>query len=381
MRSDSGVANITSKIIAAVLSLLLLLFSLLGPLGVITRAYAGTANLIETETAPRSGAPYTHHEPALAPQDTGTPIDSPTPVPTTPIPTPTTPTPTPKPTKTPTPTPTHTPTPTPTNTPTTAPGQTPTPGTTSTPGSTATPQGTVTAIPSATGVDQTPTSTSTAVPVANNNGGTPPGIQTRGGSPLPFILITASVLLILGMVSVVAFVFLRGSLSPVPQARLRPSGARPWSRLGGPYLHGNTNINGVPFIVEGERAATAYNGPFLPAPGGIAANNQPQVPFGNTLPPANWKPGSAPTNIPQGPFSSAPAQPTMPQNSFLQQGSEPISFRAAGDNNTAPDQQPFPTQNMQPPPSSAPSDKQLRRLAQQRLIVPPEEHQNEDWIR
>src|SRR5260221_12575798 len=86
MRSDSGVANITSKIIAAVLSLLLLLFSLLGPLGVITRAYAGTANLIETETAPRSGAPYTHHEPALAPQDTGTPIDSPTPVPTTPIP-------------------------------------------------------------------------------------------------------------------------------------------------------------------------------------------------------------------------------------------------------------------------------------------------------
>jgi len=71
----------------------------------------------------------------------------------------------------------------------------------------------------------------------------------------------------------------------------------------------------------------------------------------------------------------------MPQNSFLQQGSEPISFRAAGDTNTAPDQQPFPTQNMQPPQSSAPSNKQLRRLAQQRLIVPPEEHQNEDWIR
>ena len=266
-------------------------------------------------------------------------------------------------------------------TPTPTPGTTP--GITPSPGSTATPQGTgtATAIPSATSADQTPTSTATAVPVTNNNGGSSTGTPPGGRPFLPFILITASVLLILGMVSVVAFVFLRGSLSPVPQARLRPSGARPWSRLGGHGLHGNTNINGVPLIVEGERTATAYNGPFLPAPGGIAANNQPQVPFGNTLPPANWKPGSAPTNIPQVPFSSAPAQPTMPQNSFLQQGSEPISFRAAGDNNTAPDQQPFPTQNMQPPPSSAPSDKQLRRLAQQRLIVPPEEHQNEDWIR
>src|SRR6266567_2513544 len=352
MRSDSGVANITSKIIAAVLSLLLLLFSLAGLMGVITRAYAGTANLVKTEIPPRSGASYTHHAPALVvPKEpgTGTPTD----------------------------------TPTPTNTPTTAPGQTPTPGATSTPGSTATPQGTgtATAIPTATSADQTPTSTATAVPVTNNNGGTPPGTKTGGGSPLPFILITASVLLILGMVSVVAFVLLRGSMSPVPQAKSRSGRAQPWSRWRGHNLLGNTNINGVPFIVEGERAATAYNGPFLPAPGGIAANNQPQVPFGNTLPPANWKPGSAPTNIPQVPFSSAPAQPTMPQNSFLQQGSEPISFRAAGDNNTAPDQQPFPTQNMQPPPSSAPSDKQLRRLAQQRLIVPPEEHQNEDWIR
>ena len=386
MRSDSGVANITSKIIAAVLSLLLLLFSLAGLMGVITRAYAGTANLVETATAPRSGASYTHHAPALVvPNEpgTGTPTDTPTPT-NTPTPTPTnTPTPTPKPTKTPTPTPTHTPTPTPTNTPTTAPGQTPTPGATSTPGSTATPQGTgtATAIPTATSADQTPTSTATAVPVTNNNGGTPPGTKTGGGSPLPFILITASVLLILGMVSVVAFVLLRGSMSPVPQAKSRSGRAQPWSRWRGHNLLGNTNINGVPFIVEGERAATAYNGPFLPAPGGIAANNQPQVPFGNTLPPANWKPGSAPTNIPQVPFSSAPAQPTMPQNSFLQQGSEPISFRAAGDTNTAPDQQPFPTQNMQPPQSSAPSNKQLRRLAQQRLIVPPEEHQNEDWIR
>jgi len=140
-------------------------------------------------------------------------------------------------------------------------------------------------------------------------------------------------------------------------------------------------MNGVPFVVEGERAA--YNGPFLPGPGSTAANNQPQVPFGYTLPPANWRAVSAPTNIPQVPFSGAPPQPTMPQNSFLQQeqGSGPIRFRAAGDNNTAPDQQPFPTQNMQPPPRSATSDEQLRRLAQQRLIVPPDEPQNEDWIR
>ena len=371
MRSDSGVANITSKIIAAVLGLLLLLFSLLGPLGVITRAYAGTANLLETATAPRSGASYKHLFPMRTPFQTPTITPSPTTTPTPPTPTPTPPTPT----ATPTPKPTHTPTPTPT--PTTAPGFTPTPGSTATPQGT----GTATAIPSATGADQTPTSTSTAVPVTNNNGGTPPGNKKGGVSPIPFILITASVLLILGMVFVVAFVLLRGSMSPVPQAKSRSGGARPWSRLGGHNLLGNTNINGVPFIVEGERAATAYNGPFLPAPGGIAANNQPQVPFGYTLPPANWRTGSAPTNIPQAPFSSAPVQPTMPQNSVLQQGSGPIRFRVAGDNNTAPNQQPFPTQNMQPPPRSTPSEEQLRRLAQQRLIAPPEQPENEDWLR
>jgi hypothetical protein len=386
MRSDSGVGNITSKIIAAVLSFLLLLFSLAGLTGVITRAYAGTANLVKTEIPLRSGSSYTHHASVLVPEEattTDTPTDTPTPTPTptnTPTPTPTpTPTRTPRPTPTPSPTPTDTPTPTPTHTPTptTAPGFTPTPG------STATPQGTATAtvIPTATGTDLTPTLTPSVVPVTNNNGGTPPATKTGGGSPIPFILITASVLLILGMVSVVAFVFLRGSLSPVPQAKLRPSGALPWRRLGGHNLHGNTNINGVPFVVEGDRSATAYNGPFLPGPGGTAANNQPQVPFGYSLPPANWRPGSAPTNIPQAPFSGAPTQSTMPQNSFLQQGSGPIRFRAAGDNNTAPNQQPFPTQNMQPPPSSTPSEEQLRRLAQQRLIAPPEEPQNEDWIR
>jgi hypothetical protein len=384
MRSDSGAANITSKIIAAVLSLLLLLFSLAGPMGVITSAYAGTAGLAETKTSPRS---------ALIPQDctatptdpscTQTPSPSPSPSPTpSPSPSPTpSPTLSPTPTKTPKPTPTRTPRPTPT----TATGFLPTPGITPSPSSTATPlgTGTVTATPSATGADQTPTSTATAVPVTNNNDGTPPGNHKGGGLPVPFILFMTSALLILGMVSVIAFVFLRmrGSLSPVPQAKLPSSGARPWSRWRGHSLHENTNMNGIPFIVEGERAA--YNSPFLPGPGGIAANNQPQVPFGYTLPPANWGPGSAPTNIPQALFSDAPTQSIMPQNSFLQQeqGSGPIRFRAAGDNNTAPDHQSFPTQNMQPPPRSSPSDEQLRRLAQQRLIVPPDEPQNEDWIR
>jgi hypothetical protein len=405
MRSDSGVANITSKIIAMVLGLLLLLFSLMGLMGAITHAYAGTADLVGTATAPRSGASYTHHASVLIPQDTPTatctptPTHTPTPTPTdTPTPTPTrrpippTPTPTPiPPTPTPTPIP---PTPTPTPIP---PTPTPVgsavprfsssffflcgPGITPSPSSTATPQGTVTvtAVPTTTtGADQTPTPS--VVPVANNtNGGTPPGSPPGGGPSIPFILITASVLLILGMVSVIAFVFLRGSLSPVPQAKLRPSGARPWSRWRGHSLHGNTNINGVPFIVEGDRAA--YNGPFLPGPGGTAANNQPQVPFGYTLPPENWRAASAPTNIPQVPFSGTSTQSTMPQISFLQQGSGPIRFRAAGDNNTTPDQQPFPTQNMQPPPRGTLSDEQLRRLAQQRLIVPPEEYQNEDWMR
>src|SRR6266516_3924976 len=196
MRSDSGAVNITSKIIAAMLSLLLLLFSLAGPMGVITRSYAGTSNLVETEAAPRSGVTYTHHAPAHVPQD---PPTTPTPTPTTPTPTPTTPTPTPTPTK--------------------APSVTPTPGATSTPGSTATP------IPATTGPDQTPTSTPSTVPVTNNNGGTPPGAQTGGGLPFPFISIIASALLVLGIVFVIGFIFLRRSLSPIPHIKLRSSGA------------------------------------------------------------------------------------------------------------------------------------------------------------
>ena len=371
MRSDSGAANITSKLIAAVLSLLLLLFSLAGPLGVITRAYAGTSNLVETEAAPRSGVSYTHHAPAHVPQD---PPTTPTPTPTTPTPTPTTPTPTPKPTKTPRPTPTRTPTNTPTPTPTTAPSVTPTPGATSTPGSTATP------IPATTGPDQTPTSTPSTVPVTNNNGGTPPGAQTGGGLPFPFISIIASALLVLGIVFVIGFIFLRRSLSPIPHIKLRPSGAPSWSRLRGHSLHGNTNMNGAPLIIESERTTT-YNRPLLLNQGGAASGNQPQVPFGNTLPPANpgWLTGNDPANVPQSPFSSGTSpQTTIPQSSFLQQESGPIRFRAAGDNNTAPNQQPSPPQEMQTPVRNAPSQEHLRRLAQQRLIVPAEQHKNED---
>src|SRR6266851_5073412 len=217
MRSDSGAANITSKIIAALLSLLLLLFSLAGPMGVITRAYAGTAGLAETKTSPRSALIDCTTTPT-DPSCTQTPSPSPTLSPTL----------SPTPTKTPKPTPTRTPRPTPT----TATGFLPTPGITPSPSSTATPQGTgtVTATPSATGADQTPTSTSTAVPVPKNNGGTSHGTPPGGRPLLPFILFMTSALLILGMVSVIAYVFLRGYLSPVPQSNLRPSGARPWSR-------------------------------------------------------------------------------------------------------------------------------------------------------
>ena len=363
--------------------MLLLLFSLTGPMGVITRAYAGMADLLET--APRSGASYTYHAPVLVPQDCTTPTDpsctpsptdtTPSPTPTdTPIPIPTTPTPTP--TRKPRPTPTHTPTPTPAI----APGQTLTPGTT--PTSTATPQVTTIPMPTiTTSVDQTPTSTPSVVPVTHNNGGSSTGTPPRGGSPLPFLSMMASALLVLGIAFVIGFIFLRRSLSPVPHVKLRPSGARPWSRLRGYSLHGNTNINGVPLIVEGEQVIS-YNPPLLLNQGGAAPGNQPQVPFDNTLPHANpgWLTGNEPTNIP--PFSSGTSpQTAMSQSSFLQQESGPIRFRAAGDHNPAPNQQPSPTQDIQTPSRNALSQGQLRRVAQQRLIVPPEQHQNEDWIK
>jgi hypothetical protein len=326
-----------------------------------------------------------HHALALVPQDCTTPTDpscTPSPTDTTPSPTPTTPTPTPTPTRKPRPTPTHTPTPTPT--PAIAPGQTLTPGTT--PTSTATPQvtGTATPVPTTTtSVDQTPTSTPSAVPATHNNGssstGTPPG--PGGRSPLPFISMIASALLVLGIAFVIAFIFLRKSLSPVPHVKLRPSGARPWSRSRGYSLQGNTNINGAPLIVESEQVIP-YNRPLLLNQGGAAPGNQPQVFSGNTSPHANpgWLTANDPANVP--PFSSGTSpQITIPQSSLLQQGSGPIRFRAAGDNTTAPDQQPSSAQDMQTPSRSAPSQQQLRRMAQQRLIVPPEQQQNEDWIK
>jgi len=139
-------------------------------------------------------------------------------------------------------------------------------------------------------------------------------------------------------------------------------------------------MNGAPLIIESERTTT-YNRPLLLNQGGAASGNQPQVPFGNTLPPANpgWLTGNDPANVPQSPFSSGTSpQTTIPQSSFLQQESGPIRFRAAGDNNTAPNQQPSPPQDMQTPAHNAPSQEHLRRLAQQRLIVPAEQPKNED---
>ena len=47
MRDASGLAKIASKIMAALMGMTLLVFSLIGPLGVITSAYAATAT---TET-------------------------------------------------------------------------------------------------------------------------------------------------------------------------------------------------------------------------------------------------------------------------------------------------------------------------------------------
>jgi hypothetical protein len=142
-------------------------------------------------------------------------------------------------------------------------------------------------------------------------------------------------------------------------------------------------MNGVPSIVESERAI-ASNRPLLLNQGGAAPGTQPQVPFGNTLPHTNpgWLTGNDPANVPQSPLSSGTSPQTiMPQSSFQQQGSEPIRFRAAGDNDTAPNQQPSPTQDMQTPSHNAPLQEQLRRLAQQRLIVPPEQFQNDDWVK
>jgi outer membrane biosynthesis protein TonB len=296
MKHDANLSNIASRVIAAALSLMLLIFSLVGPIGAITPSLAVAAHAVVTTATPTHTPTHTP-----TPTPTHTPTHTPTPTPThtpTPKPTPThTPTPTPKPTHTPTPTPkpTHTPTPTPrpthTPTPTPTPTYTPTPAPriihTSTPTHTSVPTATTQLTATATSVlPQSPvagnTPTSSVIPALTFNGGTPARNQTGGGFLWPFTPALTAALIVLGIVLIVGLFYLLQYLSPSLHTPLRPSSARPRGRMQDRSLPVNSPGNEVPYIDMG--SSTFTNGPLPSTSGESAPVDESQAPSSDAAP-------------------------------------------------------------------------------------------------
>jgi hypothetical protein len=276
MEKNQHPSKIASRIIAAALSLALLLFSLF----VVTSKAFATTNVTD---AVHIGFPALDSSPTPTFNCDCTvivtPIPSPTFTPTTPTPTPT-PTPHPKHKATPTPTPvnnsvygtsSNTPTPTPT------PTDTPTPVDTVTPGA-------------------SPTPTLTTVAVAPQHRSTPPGNQANRGLPSPLILVGLGlgVLISLGVLVGLGWLLLRRYFSPAPQATMPPGSAQPWSLQQNEGMYGNPGS--FPFAGSGQ--SMPFNGPYPPTYGGFGPTGQP--PFNGPFPPTPG--GYPPMNAPQEPF-------------------------------------------------------------------------------
>lgn len=213
MKHDADLSNIASRVIAAASSLLLLIFSLVGPIGAISPTLAAAVHTVATAPTP-------------------------TPKPTH------TPTPTPKPTHTRTPRPTHTPTPKP------KPTHTPAPRTIHTPTYTSQPTATTTSVlPQGPIAGNTPTSTVTLA--LTHNGGTPARKQKSDGVPLPFTPALTGALIVLGIVLLVGLLYLLQYLSPSPHIPLRPGSAHLRGRVQDRSLQGNSPRNTAPHVDMG----------------------------------------------------------------------------------------------------------------------------------
>jgi hypothetical protein len=209
VEKNSNLAKIVLRIIAVAVSVVLLVFSLVGPVGML-HVYASNAIAFDGTDTP-------------TPTDTPVPTDTPTPTNT---PTPTdTPTPTPRPTNT--PRPTHSPTPTPTHAPKRTPTDTPTPSLISTPIATA--QATATANPLATQYPkegQTPAAAITPAGPSQNGVMRSTG-QTSWKSFFPVLPIVIGGLISLCILLAICGVFLRRSQSAALRGQ---QGTRLWSR-------------------------------------------------------------------------------------------------------------------------------------------------------
>jgi hypothetical protein len=260
-----------------------------------------------------TGISYVHASSAVAPMDSPTDTSTPSPTPTdtsTPSPTPTN-------TPTPTPTPTKAPTKTPTPKPTTPPGASPTAGATATAGASPTATATATAVIST----QTPNATATSVPpttIGNTSGTSTPGRTSGGGEIMHVVLIVAGVSLLLVLSLGTGWFFFRRMLLPQADAKLPPSGARPWSRNRVP--NPNSSLNGtdnVSMELFNKNAAQARNASgnyyalgstgfeqggngFAPATNGFAPPMSPNQSFAPTMQSFDAAPPGFPPPMPNG---------------------------------------------------------------------------------
>lgn len=226
-RSDNAhyTMHTPNRILVGVLSILLLLFSLMGAIAVVTSIHTSAAR---ATSASNSATKYTV-----------IPTDKPSPTPTI----------TASPTSTPSPTTTATPSPTPTSTPTRVTTPTPTPTKT-----TATPSPTSVATSTPSPARSTPTSVATTTPVAtttitavatqsSDQGQTPTtpstsntiqsASQDQQNPALPFIALVIGVPVATGAIALffIGWWLLRKRLLPLKKVKLPPSGAKPWSRV------------------------------------------------------------------------------------------------------------------------------------------------------
>lgn len=284
-RSDN--ANVTThtpnRILVGVLSILLLLFSSMGAIAVVTSIHISAARATFAANSATKYALVFDDKPSPSPTTTASPTSTPSPTPTTSA------TPSPTATSTPTSTPTKvtTPTPTPTKTaatpsPTSVATSTPSPvRSTPTAVASATPAATTTITALATqGSDQsqTPTTPSTSNTIQSAS-------QDQQNPAFPFIALVIGVPVATGAITLffIGWWFLRKRLLPVKKVKLPPSGAKPWSRVRASNAPWNMYNNG-----STQPAGSNYQFSNDPAPWGQNSSAATGIPYNrNSAPPMN----------------------------------------------------------------------------------------------
>src|SRR5579883_1090335 len=279
-----------------------------------------------------TGISYVHASSPLAPMDSPTSTDTSTPSPTSTDTS--TPSPTSTDTSTPSPTSTKAPTKTPTPKPTTPPGASPTTGATATASASPTATATTTAVlPTL-----TPDATATSAPpttIGSTSGTSTTGRTSGGGDIMHVVLIVSGISLLLILSLGTGWFFFRRMLLPQADAKLPPSGARPWSRTRVPNPNSSVGEVGTLNMDQfNKNAAQAYNGSgvhYVPPPNGFEQASNGFAPANNGFAPASN--GFAPANNGFAPNTSPDRSFTPPMPGY---DAAPPGFPAPMPNGYAP---------------------------------------------